>query len=222
MRKAHGQQHVRCLPLPQQAAASTGRQPKAVCRSSESCVIISYASLFPCDVLALARQGLRHNTPLGCEPSSLLARFSFAQPKQGVRFRCRSELSLHGLWKWGHRLRWHTAAALLDEATGPISLCRVCITRCRGCSSIGSSRSAGTSCAAMAGGTEPAEPPPRRRHVTTAFVQRLDGAVLLVKRSGRVGTYQHQWGAISGGLEEGDESAAFRAQQEVRAAVVAG
>lgn len=68
----------------------------------------------------------------------------------------------------------------------------------------------------MTDSAEPPEAPPQRRHVTTAFVQRPDGAVLLVKRSGRVGTYQHQWGAISGGLEQGDESAAFRAQQEVR------
>ncbi len=74
----------------------------------------------------------------------------------------------------------------------------------------------------MAGGADSAELPPRRRHVTTAFVQRSDGAVLLVKRSGRVGTYQHQWGAISGGLEEGDESAASRAEQEVRTATGAG
>ncbi|KAL4450707.1 hypothetical protein ABPG77_001063 [Micractinium sp. CCAP 211/92] len=102
-------------------------------------------------------------------------------------------------------------------SAGPSILCtaqtRLCITRCRVASGsiVGSCRGI----AAMAGGTDSAEPPPRRRHVTTAFVQRPDGAVLLVKRSGRVGTYQHQWGAISGGLEEGDESAASRAQQEV-------
>ncbi len=30
----------------------------------------------------------------------------------------------------------------------------------------------------------------------------------------QVGTYQHRWGAVSGGIEGGDESPAARAQQE--------
>jgi len=40
-----------------------------------------------------------------------------------------------------------------------------------------------------------------RREVVTAFL-RHDGRVLLVRRSGRVGTYQGRWSGISGYLED--------------------
>ncbi|KAI3434851.1 hypothetical protein D9Q98_002905 [Chlorella vulgaris] len=55
-----------------------------------------------------------------------------------------------------------------------------------------------------------------RRQVVTAFVQRpSDAAVLLVLRSDKVGTYQHKWGAVSGGIEGEGESPVSRAQQEI-------
>ncbi|MDD3448619.1 MAG: NUDIX domain-containing protein [Gammaproteobacteria bacterium] len=43
--------------------------------------------------------------------------------------------------------------------------------------------------------------PLERRHVVTAFL-RHGGRVLLVRRSGRVGTYRGRWSAISGYLED--------------------
>lgn len=52
--------------------------------------------------------------------------------------------------------------------------------------------------------------------VVTAFVQRpTDGSVLVVLRSDKVGTYQRYWGAVSGGVEQGDRSLADRCRQEV-------
>ncbi|RCX30759.1 NUDIX domain-containing protein [Thioalbus denitrificans] len=44
---------------------------------------------------------------------------------------------------------------------------------------------------------------PERRHVVTAFLRHGD-RVLLVRRSGRVGTYQGLWSGISGYLEDAD------------------
>lgn len=41
------------------------------------------------------------------------------------------------------------------------------------------------------------------RHVVTCFLQRADGRVLLVRRSGRVGTYRGRWGGVAGYLEPG-------------------
>ncbi|KAL4433767.1 hypothetical protein ABPG75_000208 [Micractinium tetrahymenae] len=108
----------------------------------------------------------------------------------------------------------YSAGPFIACAARTASRTRLRTAWCCASSSSSASRHSGSN-AAMTGSAESAPPPVRRRHVTTAFVQRPDGAVLLVQRSGRVGTYQHQWGAISGGLEEGDESAAYRAQQEV-------
>ena len=53
--------------------------------------------------------------------------------------------------------------------------------------------------------------------VVTAFIQRpSDDNVLAVLRSDKVGTYQRYWGAVSGGVEQGDRSLADRCCQEVR------
>lgn len=55
--------------------------------------------------------------------------------------------------------------------------------------------------------------------MVTAFVQRpSDQSVLVVHRSEKVRTYQLQWGGVSGGVE-GDESLAWRAQQEASFAI---
>ncbi|MFP4028429.1 MAG: NUDIX domain-containing protein [Candidatus Brocadiia bacterium] len=51
------------------------------------------------------------------------------------------------------------------------------------------------------------------RHVTTAFLQRADGKILLGKRSSDVNTYPGKWAAISGSVEE--ESPPERARIEV-------
>lgn len=40
-------------------------------------------------------------------------------------------------------------------------------------------------------------------HVVTCFLVRADGRALLLKRSGRVGTYQGRWAAVAGYLEPG-------------------
>ncbi|GBF95237.1 hypothetical protein Rsub_07952 [Raphidocelis subcapitata] len=53
------------------------------------------------------------------------------------------------------------------------------------------------------------------RPVVTAFVQRDDGRVLLVRRSDRVSTYRGMWGGVSGGVEAGDASLPDRAFQEI-------
>jgi len=50
----------------------------------------------------------------------------------------------------------------------------------------------------------------------TAFVQRQDGRVLVVKRSDKVSTYQGMWGGVSGGVEADDTSLIDRAYAEVR------
>jgi len=70
----------------------------------------------------------------------------------------------------------------------------------------------------MAGTDASTDAPPaiRRKHVTTAFVENDNGDVLLVLRSAKVGTYQHKYGAVSGGVEPYDASLAARAEQEVR------
>ncbi len=52
-----------------------------------------------------------------------------------------------------------------------------------------------------------------RKEVVTAFL-RHDGRVLVVRRSGRVGTYRGRWSAISGYLEE--PTALAQALREVR------
>ncbi|KAF8071226.1 SAD2 [Scenedesmus sp. PABB004] len=59
-----------------------------------------------------------------------------------------------------------------------------------------------------------AEPRAPRRAVVTSFVRRDDGALLLVRRSAAVSTYQHQWGGVSGGVE-GSESLLERALIEI-------
>lgn len=59
------------------------------------------------------------------------------------------------------------------------------------------------------------------RPVVTAFVQRGDGRVLVVRRSSQVSTYQGMWGGVSGGVEASDTSLADRAFAEVRATVAA-
>jgi 8-oxo-dGTP pyrophosphatase MutT (NUDIX family) len=52
-----------------------------------------------------------------------------------------------------------------------------------------------------------------RREVVTAFLQR-EGKILLVRRSGKVGSYQGRWSAISGYLEEPTPLA--QARREIR------
>lgn len=52
-----------------------------------------------------------------------------------------------------------------------------------------------------------------RREVVTAFLRRA-GRILLVRRSGRVGTYRGRWSAISGYLE--DSTPLDQALREVR------
>lgn len=70
----------------------------------------------------------------------------------------------------------------------------------------------------MATGASPAPPPdgalPPRRQVVTAWVQRADGRVAVVQRSGEVNSYQYKWGGISGGVE-GDEPLLLRCLLEV-------
>ena len=57
---------------------------------------------------------------------------------------------------------------------------------------------------------------PPWRHVATAILTSLDdGAVALVKRSARVGTFPGHWGGVSGFLEPGDASTRARAAAEV-------
>lgn len=53
------------------------------------------------------------------------------------------------------------------------------------------------------------------RPVVTAFVQRHDGRVLVVKRSDKVSTYQGMWGGVSGGVEPTDTSLVDRAYDEI-------
>lgn len=60
------------------------------------------------------------------------------------------------------------------------------------------------------------------RPVVTALLQRADGRVLVVQRSGAVGTYQGMWGGVSGGVEAGDTSLVERAYAEVRRRVCGG
>jgi len=52
----------------------------------------------------------------------------------------------------------------------------------------------------------------KTRHVISAFLQ-LDGHILLVKRSSKVGSYQGYWSAISGYVE--NETALLQAQTEI-------
>jgi hypothetical protein len=54
-----------------------------------------------------------------------------------------------------------------------------------------------------------------RKEVVTAFIRKRNTAVLLVRRSDKVGSYRNYWGGISGGVE-GSESLVRRAQIEVR------
>ena len=63
------------------------------------------------------------------------------------------------------------------------------------------------------GGSGEAAQPLAERHVVTAFLQRADGRVLLVRRSGKVGTYRGRWSAISGYLE--DPTAEDQARREI-------
>ncbi|KAI8467982.1 MAG: hypothetical protein J3K34DRAFT_471205 [Monoraphidium minutum] len=53
------------------------------------------------------------------------------------------------------------------------------------------------------------------RPVVTAFVQRQDGRVLVVRRSDQVNTYQGRWGGVSGGVESDDTSLVARAYEEI-------
>ncbi len=50
--------------------------------------------------------------------------------------------------------------------------------------------------------------------VVTSFLE-SDGAVLILKRSSRVGSFQGQWAGVSGYLEPGDESPKARALTEI-------
>lgn len=63
----------------------------------------------------------------------------------------------------------------------------------------------------------PPDPPGSRaletKPVVTAFLRRPDGRVLLVRRSGKVGSYRGRWSAISGHLE--DPTALRQARREV-------
>ncbi|HTP54262.1 MAG TPA: NUDIX pyrophosphatase [Thermoplasmata archaeon] len=54
----------------------------------------------------------------------------------------------------------------------------------------------------------------RRVDVVTAFLQREDGRILLLRRSGRVGSFQGRWAGVSGYLE--DPRAEGQAYREVR------
>eukprot|EP00884_Botryococcus_braunii_P023310 jgi/Botrbrau1/9663/Bobra.0131s0034.2 len=71
------------------------------------------------------------------------------------------------------------------------------------------------STAASAGPQSGAEPQlPARRQVVTAWVQREDGRVAVVQRSGAVNSYQYKWGGISGGVE-GNEPLILRCMLEI-------
>ena len=55
-----------------------------------------------------------------------------------------------------------------------------------------------------------------RRHVVTTFLlHRESHKVLLLKRSGKVSTYQGHWAAVSGGIEPQDSSPELRALTEI-------
>ena len=59
--------------------------------------------------------------------------------------------------------------------------------------------------------------PLRPTHVVTCFLMRQDGHILIVQRSGRVGSYHAHWAGISGFVEEGvtpDEQAYTEIREE--------
>jgi len=52
------------------------------------------------------------------------------------------------------------------------------------------------------------------RHVVTCFLEH-DGKVMILRRSERVGTYQHKWAGVSGYIED-DSSTVERAWTEIK------
>ncbi|MFH1486922.1 MAG: NUDIX pyrophosphatase [Chloroflexota bacterium] len=54
----------------------------------------------------------------------------------------------------------------------------------------------------------------KERHVVTCFLEH-EGRILILKRSGRVGTYQGRWGGVAGYIEAGN-SPQQQALQEIR------
>jgi 8-oxo-dGTP pyrophosphatase MutT (NUDIX family) len=57
----------------------------------------------------------------------------------------------------------------------------------------------------------------KKRRVVTCFLEH-QGKILILKRSGRVGTYRGLWGAVAGYIEEGetpDEAARKEIEEEV-------
>lgn len=56
----------------------------------------------------------------------------------------------------------------------------------------------------------------KKRRVVTCFLEH-EGKILILKRSGRVGTYRGRWGAVAGYIEEGetpDEAARKEIEEE--------
>jgi 8-oxo-dGTP pyrophosphatase MutT (NUDIX family) len=57
----------------------------------------------------------------------------------------------------------------------------------------------------------------KKRRVVTCFLE-YEGRILILKRSGKVGTYRGRWGAVAGYIEEGespDEAARKEIEEEV-------